>query len=159
MPLPSPVPGDPQKFTTAFRALETILREDEILSNIVKVWRTWTGEPDDGLDLAQPQKPVVRLTPGRMPLSFTEVDNYEGILTVKIEIALEGTNYDHGGDMMKVFLAAMRADKPFRDSTVRRYLQSQGCDIQYLDNGFDWTPMPPDQLIVSSASLRFFVPA
>lgn len=84
----------------AFRAVDDALRRDPSLRSVVKTWRSWRGDPDEGIDPELAPKPFVRLTPVSNPREAGFSHNAAGQraesadFEVRVEIAVDGNNLD-----------------------------------------------------------------
>lgn len=112
--------------STAFRALESILRRDSALNTAIKTWRSWTGDVDDKEQPATGSMPFVRITPLPASSQWLSPASHEEDLLVQIEIAYAGTCIDDGLDLWRaVELAIYPTDVPTRTAN-QQLLQSAG---------------------------------
>lgn len=80
--------------TLAFRAVETLLKTDPLLSVTIKSWRSWQGAPEDILDPTVQTCPYLRLSPRNGASSKETELQHRVILTCGIQVAVAGSNRD-----------------------------------------------------------------
>lgn len=129
------------KARKAFRAIDAILREDPTLSAADIRILSLQGDRADFATPATGNMPMIRILPVDRPDDTAFERMKVAVLGVKIESYVAGSNVDHLLDLWGAISDALVHDKPFRDTTVRCFLVSQGVDIHksekpgYFDEG------------------------
>lgn len=115
----------------AFRAIETILREDPVLAEHVKTWRSREGHDEDmqmpGWDMC----PLIALSPIPRPNTILGVDESKINFAVSVELFVQGSCVEDILALWEAVEDAVVDDKPFRGGKVRDYL----CSILSLSPG------------------------
>ena len=88
-----PLPAAPE--TQAFRAFETVLKDDPTLSPIVRTWVTWTGSNDDLLEPTFSNCPYIRLSPFPAGSDWVTEGQHSSPLVIRIQAAVSGSRADN----------------------------------------------------------------
>lgn len=155
MPMPSPFPK--HLFTKAFDALVAVLKEDELLGETVKTWRTWDGEPGDVAEPDPNMMPWLRLTPTLSPIKFASVNSYQEDFGVLVEMACNTTDVRHMLNFWGAVLQALVDDKPHRDMTVRNFLWDDGKVVTYKVSQAGGAPVLHKGYLTSRAVVTLMV--
>jgi len=77
-----------------FRAMETIVRQNQTFQRIVKPssFRTWKGNPEDAKEFTFEIAPALRWTPQNTGEQFRTPDTMSGDLLINAEVLIKGTN-------------------------------------------------------------------
>ena len=148
-------------WTSAYRALVSVLREDPDLKRVVKTWRSWTGDPEDLENLTDAHMPWIQLTPSASPIRRATEQDWEVDLRIRIQIATKGTNSDDLMNLAGAILQALRFDRPFGKSTVGEYLRDAGRSVVHRIGGVPVDPKIIDGNFTSDGvfSILLHVPA
>lgn len=106
----------------AFRAIVDILREDPVLSRVVKVWRTQDGSPGEFMPPANGQLPMIAISPIPSPSEMMGIDQTRINFGVRVYLFTEGTCVDDLFALWEAVEDAISTEKPFRNTTVHDYL-------------------------------------
>lgn len=107
---------------TVFRGLEAVLKSDNVLGDLPISWQTWTGSQGEALPPTANQMPWVRLTPLDFTMEpATEIED-EGRFRVRVDVAVNGTRWEDLANLCGAIRDALRRNRPFRDTTVGRFL-------------------------------------
>ena len=102
----------------AFRAIESLLREDPVLVSVVKTWRSREGFDTDMQMPAWDMQPMVALSPAPLPnKQASEADNFINF-TVNVELYVPGTCYEDIDALWSAIEDAIVKTKPFRSDAV-----------------------------------------
>jgi hypothetical protein len=115
--------------TTAFRAVEAILREDPVLAGVVKTWRSREGHDDDLSVPATGMMPLIGLSPLPTPNAVDSIDEIKVRFEVSVQLFVEGTCVDDILNLWGAVEDAVVRTKPFHPEVpgqedVGRYLCS-----------------------------------
>jgi hypothetical protein len=107
----------------AFRAIESVLREDPVLSAFVRTWRSREGlAGETSLPVSADQLPLVALSPIPNPSTILGVDETKINFAVKVELAVGGTCAEDIFALWEAVEDAVVGSKPFRGGTVQSFL-------------------------------------
>lgn len=84
----------PDPTAVLFRLIESRLRSDPVLGQVVKTWQTWEGVPGDKIPPAPAMAPWVSLTPQPTAEDFWSPETQSGWLTIRIDTLVPGTCVD-----------------------------------------------------------------
>jgi hypothetical protein len=125
----------------AFRAIESILRTDPVLTTLPITWRSREGFPDDYPILAPDLFPMIALSP--MPVASTLRDEMTTRITFKVavEVFVQGTCVDDILNLWEAIEDAIQSDRPYIANpnnpgtmlTVQQYL----CNIFNPATGYN----------------------
>jgi hypothetical protein len=139
----------------AYRALEDVLKNDDVLKLIPITWDVRRGERDEAMPPAPRQMPWIALVPLEMPIArSTEIED-GAKFRVRIDIAVQGTCWDDLANLAMAVYDALAYNKPFNaDMTVDQYICArQGINRYYVKQGgvgVRRTETPPVDSAVSS---------
>lgn len=102
--LPSPFPDG--QITTLWKVILDQLTQDPLLSRAVREWQVWSGTPDDTTHLDFSQFPALRLTPAQAQWRWSDEQRFDGPLTLRIVLAVQGRR---AADLFNFWEAAGRA--------------------------------------------------
>lgn len=121
------VPASPR--TRVFRELVAILREDPLLSRVIRkdALRTWDGSPLDAKDFTIEHAPALRLTPVTSGDDFATPDSMKGGLLINCEILLRGTRVDDLADFWWAVCKAVYPDDLLTRNAIALRLQNAGA--------------------------------
>lgn len=103
------LPLDPCTRTIIYRAIETILRSDDTLGNLVDVWSTWEGNPDDKEQVASANVVVLSLWPSDGGTEWYSPDAMTEHFTLNIAVDVATLCID---DALNAWTAIERAIMP-----------------------------------------------
>lgn len=106
----------------AFRAIETVLREDPVLGRVVNRWSTREGVAGELIAPTADQMPMIALTPVPNPSTVFGVDETRINFAVAVQVFVKGTCVDDLFALWEAVEDAIRDSRPFRTSTVREFL-------------------------------------
>ena len=97
--------------TTVFRKICSILKQDQVLSSVIKPgsFRTWSGASHDSIEFSVSMAPAVRLTPTTGPENAKFPYGRVGKLYIQAEMLLAGTDID---DVLNLWWAMEQALYP-----------------------------------------------
>jgi hypothetical protein len=104
--------------SAGFRALDKVLRTDPVLQREVKLWRSWTGKPDDAADVSLKQCPAVTLFPKTSEGGWASNQEHEANITVDYSIYVKSTNIEDLFDFDTAVVAACYPSDPSRKLVV-----------------------------------------
>lgn len=104
-----------------FRIVERALKTDPILSNVVRTWRSWEGDPKDVEPPAKGNAPWVRMTPRISAENWWAQSTQKGTLFIDFDLWLDGTCID---DLLNLWWAMQRAIYS-PDAATRNALQTR----------------------------------
>jgi len=122
-----PLPDYP--WTSVFRALVAVLKEDPDLRRVVKTWRSLEGGPEDLEALGPGHLPWVELTPAPSANKPATDADYQTDFRVNVKFAVPGTRVDDLMNLWGAVMQAVRFDRPFRESTVGEHLRNAGATV------------------------------
>lgn len=122
-----PLPDYP--WTSAFRALVEVLKEDPDLRRVVKAWRCWEGGPEDMEPLEPAQLPWVLMTPAPSGIKRATDADYQTDFRVNFTFGVPGTRVDDLMNLWGAVMQALRFDRPFRDRTVGEHFRDRGAIV------------------------------
>lgn len=161
MPLPAlPLPEYP--WTTAYDALVAVLKEDADLKRVVRPrsWRAWDGVPEDFDNFTTADMPWIRLTPLPPSIALATEADYKVDFPVKVEFATAGTNVRDLMNFWGAVMQALRFDRPFRATTVGRYLREHGTVFHRVTGvGIDPKLIGGDFMSISTITMLLHVPS
>jgi hypothetical protein len=111
----------------AFRAVEQVLREDPVLSGVVKTWRTLEGRDDDTQEVGWDNCPLIALSPSPQPDRKLTHENANVTMVIYVEVYAPGTCVDDMLNLWDAVGAALKMRKPYRGSNVQDFLR---CGLQ-----------------------------
>lgn len=119
---------DPAPETTAFRAVDAVLRADPVLVRVLNKqgWFSWRGDPLDDAGPALSTCPWLRITPQSGPSDWETEGQHRMPLVVGIELAVGGTNADQLANLWHAVRGALFPADPARRADVRSALQAAG---------------------------------
>lgn len=108
-----------------FRAIETVLREDPVLVDVVKTWKSRQGLDTDAQAPGYDMFPMIALSPVPVDNTVFGVDETKINFMVSVDCFVEGTCVDDAMALWEAVEDAIVDDKPFRSGmNVRQYLCS-----------------------------------
>lgn len=105
-----------------FRAIEAILKEDPVLAMYVRNWRSREGQAGEMAVPSTDQMPLVGLSPVPNPSQVFDVDQQRVNFAVSVQLFVQGTCFEDISGLWEAIEDAIQDDKPFRGTTVARYL-------------------------------------
>ena len=106
MPPIAPSPFPDGEIARLWKVITDQLTQDPLLQRAVREWQLWSGEPDDTSAVAWSQFPALRLTPDNAAWRWSDEQRFDGPLTLRIAIAVQGTR---GLDLFNFWEAVSRA--------------------------------------------------
>lgn len=120
-----------------YLTLVRVLREHPVLRDVVKTWRTWTGDVRDAEPPAKGEHPWVRVTPVRSQMSLATDVDYLTTFRIAIEMATEGLCYQDIGNLAGYVCKALAYNRVTGQVEVLRAFQEAGGTMSnYEDSGF-----------------------
>lgn len=118
----------------AFRAVEDILREDPVMAARDVRFRTFDGQRMDGMKPSFNQGPIVTLTPRVLPSVISTRLINTAQLAINLRVEVPGMVAEDIFNFWGAIRSAMVRSKPFRDTTVARYLHARVNCYRYWVN-------------------------
>lgn len=120
------------KRVKAFRAIETILREDDTLKRLINHWSSWNGDRIDTMVPTLDILPMIQLRPRiERNREFTQAHRAAG-MGVSIRVMVPGLDADYLINLWDAVEDALVGSKPFRNGNVGCFLQ-QECGAVHFE--------------------------
>jgi len=115
--------------TLVFRAIEGILREDPVLSKVIRKdsLRAWKWLGVDPMPFGIVHVPALRISKATSADRFATPDTMKGGLIIKAEILLRGGNTDHMDNFWWAICRAFYPVDPIQRSRICTRLQNAGA--------------------------------
>lgn len=113
--------------TSIFRAVSQVLRTDPLFPGACETFLDWSGTTLDEIDPQFGRCPFCRISPGPMASGMATERQHTAPMTVAVEIAVQGTNFDNLGNFWGLIVGALwpQNDAARRDQ-VMTILQAAG---------------------------------
>jgi hypothetical protein len=131
----------------AFRAIEAVLRADPVLAEVVRTWRSREGEEGELDEPAVDQMPMIALSP--LPNPSVIFGTTETKLNFAVLVQL--TCVDDILGLWEAVEDAIRDDRPFRGTTVQKFLCSCLTEAEGTTKGL--LPLRPHDPAFSPVNL------
>jgi hypothetical protein len=144
--------------TTVFRVIDTILRNDKVLSSVIRPtsFRSWKGNSHDTMEFSHSMAPAIRLTPMNGPETWKFPEAFTGWLFIKCEMLLAGTDAD---DELNLWYAIEKALYPTGNTLANvQTLQQAGAYsglVEFSQPSFD--PSPQDRYFAAVGEMKIEV--
>lgn len=96
-------------YTKLFRAVEAQLKDDPVLSSVVRCWNTFHGKTEDFQKVSVNQYPAIALLVSSSGMSPWSQAANEETMVIDLEMAVMGTDQD---DLLNLWWAVQKALKP-----------------------------------------------
>jgi hypothetical protein len=117
----------PWTLVSIFRAFDAVLRRDARFSTVCNTFLSWTGSGDDTRDPAYALCPYCRISPFPTSSDWVTEKQHNMPLTIQIEVAVQGTDFDQLGNFWGLIQAALfPQDNPAQRDVVITTLQAAG---------------------------------
>lgn len=90
-----------------FRLIDRQLRSDHTLGRVIKIHRSWTGEPDDRNEMGRDSAPSIRLTSRSGPSSWKIPWVRVGTLVIDVDTIIRGSCSDDQDNLWDSIRAAI----------------------------------------------------
>jgi hypothetical protein len=146
--------------TRVFRKIDTILRNDPLLSPVISggSFLSWQGNACDDASFATSMAPAMRITPMNGPEVWKYPDSFVGWLFINCEILVSGYDYDDVFDLWwAVEKALYPSDLPTKLALIKS-LQDVGAETglaEFSQPAFD--PKPESNYLHCAGQIKIAV--
>ncbi|MGE5755753.1 MAG: hypothetical protein ACM35G_08565 [Planctomycetaceae bacterium] len=115
--------------TKVFRQVEAFLRNDPVLSRVVRgdAWKDFSGDPNDAARPAPLQAPAIRIYPAPGPMAWATPDSMLAPLYINIECCVAGLVADDVLNLQDAIERAIYPADPVRRRAQVGALQALGA--------------------------------
>jgi hypothetical protein len=154
-----PIEGLPQSERAAvFRAVVSILRNDPVLSSVVRTFLAWEGTPQDPADLSLGMAPALRLTPTGGGDEWMSPASMVGPLIINVEVMTAGYNVDDPANLWRAVIAAIYDPQGRSFADIQAQLRAAGAyppSPKFTMPAFD--PKPESNFCYGVAQIQVMV--
>src|SRR5580765_6845557 len=93
--------------TLAFRALETVLKNDGLFSRTINKFSAWRGEDLDAMELSFSMCPYLAIGPAAQESDWVTESQHSMPMYVRFLIAVKGTKYDNLANFWGIIRSAI----------------------------------------------------
>ena len=143
----------------AFRAIETILRNDPTLKRVTRHFNAWTGAAEDVLGPTFALCPYLQISPAPQPSDWESEGQHKMPMSIALLCCVAGSNRDQLMNYWAVIRRALWPEDPERFAAVRKLvqdarvtrpvLQAQAYGIQVQEQGV--------RLLVAEGTLKLIL--